>query len=117
MVSFIYTYDGEKIIRIARFPQTQDFISKEGQHVDAGYRYKQFSICGIPLWNYDGKWCGYLDSDHYVDLSKADLDEGAQQSGLKLPDKPSLPFWHSYGGKLVIAAILCFFGLRKSDDK
>src|SRR4051812_14379035 len=101
-VPIFFSWGGEKIIKIANFPNTAEFKSREGKHIDAGYRYKQISIffmpaCFIPAWNYDGQWCGYIgESDHYLDLSRTVL---TNLSSIKLSDSPSLPFWDSYGGK------------------
>ncbi|TVQ16065.1 MAG: hypothetical protein EA367_21075 [Leptolyngbya sp. DLM2.Bin15] len=60
----------------------------------------------IPVWNYDGQWCGYIGStEQYLNMDKAELDVYARFVGIRLPDTPSLPFWDAYGGKLVLLSI------------
>jgi len=120
-IPIFFSWGGEKIIKVANFPDTEGFKTLEGKHLDAGYRYKQISLFFIPVWNYDGKWCGYIgESDHYLDISKTDL---ADLASINLPDSPSLPFWDSYGGKLLLLGILLVFGMAKKtqvsipDDK
>jgi hypothetical protein len=100
----------EKIIKVADFPDTDNFELSRGQYVDAGYVYKQVSVFFIPVWNYDGRWAGYVGKDDtYLQLTKSDLDEMAAAASVKLPDSPSLPIWQSVGGKLVFAFILLLY--------
>jgi hypothetical protein len=115
----LFSWGGEKIIKVAAFPDTEDFKTRAGKHLDAGYRYKHISIFFIPIWNYGGTWCGYVgDADHYLDLSKTQLDALARSVGLSLPANPSLPLWESFGGKLAfgVLALLVLAGKMGSSD-
>ncbi len=109
-VPVLFSCGGEKIIKVAAFPDTEEFKTRTGKHLDVGYRYKHVRIFFIPVWNYGGTWCGYVgDSDHYLDLSKPQLDALARSVGVSLPANPSLPLWESLGGKLVLGVLALLF--------
>lgn len=106
-VPVFFSWGGEHIAKVADFPDTPQFQTKDGQYVDPGYRYKQFKLFFVPVWNYGGKWCGYVgNSERYLDLHKQQLDELAAAVGMTLPESPALPFWDSYGGKLVLLSVV-----------
>ncbi|HEX4494469.1 MAG TPA: hypothetical protein VIE43_02265 [Thermoanaerobaculia bacterium] len=114
-IPIFFSWGDEKVIKVADFPNTEDFKTREGKHIDAGYRYKQFSLFFVPVWNYDGQWCGYVgDSGHYLELDKAKLDQLAAFGASKLPDAPRLPAWDSYGGKVLLLVCLVIYWTRKS---
>lgn len=99
----IYDIGNEKIIKVSDFPDTEDFRAQDGGLIDAGYIYKQFRIFWVPVWNYDGRWCGLTrDAAKYYEIDKPTLDAIAKEAGISLPEEPSLPFWDAYGGKLVV---------------
>ena len=113
------SFGGEKITKIADLPDTEEYQLESGEYVDVGYMYKQVSIVFIPVWNYDLQWCGYVDDETYMDLSKEDLDAMAKEAGVTIPDA-SLPFWDSIGGKLVfllaIGAFIAYAVFSSDDD-
>jgi hypothetical protein len=110
----LFGWDKEKIIKVMDFPDNFQFKADSGEYVDAGYIYKQATIFFIPVWNYDGRWVGYIGSDtNYLQLNRSDLEEIAKSADLKLPESPSLPFWDSIGGKLLFILIsLLYFGFK-----
>jgi hypothetical protein len=106
----ILGWGGEEIIKVADFPNTEEFENGRGEYFDAGYVYKQVTIFFIPVWNYDGKWVGYVgEKNGYLLLKKAELDRLAAKANVRLPETPSLPFWDSIGGKLVFGLILLLY--------
>jgi DNA-directed RNA polymerase subunit RPC12/RpoP len=106
-IPVVWQYGEEKTIKVVDFPQTPDFKNQQGEHIDAGFIYKQFCIFWIPVWNYDERWCGYIaNSTQYQILTKAQLDEMAQTAGITLTSNPSLPVWDAYGGKLCLAGLV-----------
>jgi hypothetical protein len=109
-VPVIFGWGGEEIIKVVDFPNTEEFENGRGQYFDAGYVYKQVTIFFIPVWNYDGKWVGYVgNNDGYLRLKKAELERLAEKANVKLPAEPALPFWDSIGGKLVFGLILLLY--------
>src|SRR5262245_8540551 len=110
----LFSFGSEEIIKVADFPNTEEFQLRRGEYVDAGYVYKQVTIFFIPVWNYDGRWAGYVGKeDFYLDFKKEELDQLANLANVKLPESPTLPFWHAIGGKIVIGLILLlYFGWR-----
>jgi|GEM_PF-3123375 len=113
----------EKIIKVADFPNTEEYKVASGQYIDAGYMYKQAHIFYIPVWNYGGRWAGYVGNDKlYLDLTKEELDELAKEANVKLPEAPSLSLWETVGGKSVFGLILILylawkFVLRRIDNQ
>ena len=106
----ILGWGGEEIIKVADFPNTEEFENGRGEYFDAGYVYKQVTIFFIPVWNYDGKWVGYVgEKNSYLQLKKAELDRLAAKANVRLPETPALPFWDSIGGKLVFGLILLLY--------
>lgn len=101
-----FSFGDEKIIKVADLPNTKEYFMENGQFLDAGYVYKQVSIFFVPVWNYDGKWAGYVGSDElYLPLTKAELDAIVAEANVTLPDTPPLSFWETVGGKLVVGLI------------
>lgn len=108
--SGFFSFGGEAITKVADFPDTEAFQMEDGSYVDAGAIYKQVTILFIPVWNYEIRWCGYVgEGESYMDLSKEQLDALAAEAGVTLPESPSISFWHSIGGKLVLLAIIGAF--------
>ena len=103
-----FGWGGETIVKIADFPDTPNFQTTDGDYFDAGVMYKQITIFFLPLWNYDVRWTGYIDSDYYVELSPEEIQEFAVVAEVSLLQAPAaLPFWDRYGGKLI-----CWFSRR-----
>ena len=90
-------------------------------HVNLGVAYNEFSLFGIPLWNWDVEKYILL-PDNYDSLDKGnyvfyniDAEELRRIKQLvgDLPETPELSFWRSYGGKLIFLPfiILLLIGL------
>jgi hypothetical protein len=115
-----FSWNGEKIIKVAELPEF--YKNKEGKHVDIGYRYQQFKICFIPIWNYNESWCGYIegDTDYYINWSKSKVSDIAKKNNITLPVNSPIDFYDNYGGKLLFAAIiivLVFYEILKNQRK
>lgn len=111
---------GEKIIRVVDFPDTPHYQRSDGAYIDAGYIYKQIVVLAMPVWNYDKRYIGYIGSDtSYLKLTKAQLEELAQDDNIKLPDEPELTFWDRFSGKIffLLLGLLIIFGLIKNNRK
>jgi hypothetical protein len=102
-----YSSGTEKIVKAAEFPDTDDFRTQSGEYIDAGYKFKQVQLFWVPLWNYDGQWCGYVGKDDaFMEIPKPELDSLAAVAKVTLPANPSLGFWNVYSGKLIIGLLL-----------
>lgn len=114
-----FGWDGEKIIKVMDLPDEEWLQTPNGEYVDAGYIYKQVTILFMPVWNYDGRWIGYIGSeDEYVPLEDGELLEIVELAGLELPDSPSLPFWDTVGGKILfVLLVLFYFGWKSRAAK
>lgn len=108
--AFFYTWDGEKTIKIMDLPDTPEFQDADGDYYDIGAVYKQLTVLLVPLWNYDIRWCGAVEGgSSYIDLDQQYLSELAKSANLTLPNNIQLPFWDSYGGKVVVGLLLALF--------
>jgi hypothetical protein len=56
------------------------------------------------------------DSDHYLDLSREEVNQLARRAGIDLPENPKLPFWDAVGGKLAAIAGIVLLACAKSGD-
>ena len=90
------------MVKVADFPDTSRFQTTDGRFFDAGLIYKQISVYSIPIWNYDVRWAGYINGSRYVDYNRSQLERLARIAQVSLPDDAELPFWDSYGGKLLV---------------
>lgn len=104
-IPIFYSFGGEKAAKVMDFPQTPDFQISGGKHFDGGVEFKQISLFFIPLWNYDEKWCGFIDDTHVIRASREELAEVAKSAGITLPENPTLPFWDRFGGKIIFGAL------------
>ena len=107
---------GDDIINVATLPDNELFKLKATEdgpsfHADLGILHEQISIFWIPIINYgEEKYvlysskengCAELDQDEMT-LIKAMINQD-------LPDKPELPFWNAWGGKLVFLLLISIF--------
>ena len=120
--TIIWSYGGEKIIKVMDLPDTSDFMSLEKEYIDVGVKYKQLRIMFLPVWNYDVQWCGYIGrDDQYLDLSRTELETLANAASLHLPSRFRIPLWDALGGKLIfsvlLALILIGFGEQSKDEE
>ena len=109
---------GEKFDIAQKLP---DNFKIDGNHVNLGIMYKQFSVFWIPVWNYGETTYVFINDkeDGYYDVDAEDIETLKTKFNVTVPEKPTLSFWNKIGGKLVclvIILVLGFFALRKGDD-
>jgi hypothetical protein len=110
-IPVLFSVGDEKIMKAQDLPDTEFFYNEGTQsHVDVGYCYKQVTIFFLPVWNYDGRWCGYIGKeDVYLDISMDDIKEVVKASGkpeLSLTVEAELPIWETVGGKVAVVLVL-----------
>lgn len=95
------------ILKTIDLPNTNEFKYSENVYMDIGVKFNSRNMFWlIPVWNSEIEYIGYIDSDNnYLELSKNQLE---QVANIKLPNNPVLPYWYSYGGKILL---LIFVGL------
>ena len=104
---------GDHIKRVADLPDIEE-MKVQGRYVDIGYCYKQLSIMFIPVWNWEERYCGYVDENTYSDVGKEDLLEisKALNADTSWDDgKSKLSMWERVWGKLAFAGVLLLFML------
>ncbi len=107
------SYGGETIVKVASLPDTEDYRTPEGNHVDIGYLYKSVSIFYVPVWNYDGRLVGMISGeDSYLNITPDQISMIAKLAGITVPAGPYLDFWQRIGGKIVFVIGLILFGLK-----
>lgn len=107
--------NGEDIVKVMDLPREDQFaIESNGMlyHADLGIMHDQFSLFWIPLVNYGTeKYVLFTDKKIgeydmiYADLSSSDI-EYLQNTFGGIPTKPKLPFWHAWGGKLLVFGLI-----------
>ncbi len=111
---------GEQMDIFQKLPAEFEF--DDGDHMNLGVMYSQFSIFWIPVWNYgETKWVWSNDAaDAYNDdVSEEELELLRTELGYDIPDEPRIGFWNRIGGKLVWTAVILFvvlFGRNKKKD-
>ena len=113
-----FGWGDEKIIKVMDLPDNEDLLAQDGDYVDLGYRYQLVTIFFVPVWNYNGNWCGYIGKDDiYIPMTKEEWSDVFYAYGLTFPDNPNIPFWDKIGGKLLIGALLLLYIYYKNFDK
>jgi len=109
----------EYITIVADLPDSTKFYSEEyKEYMDIGYKYNQFWLLWLPIWNSDGEYCLTIkDHDVYFDITSAELNEIAKTYNIDLPNNP-IPLWDKIGGKLIIGLLIAlviwgYFGKGK----
>ena len=119
-IPVFFDFGGEVIAKIADFPDKPPFKTSDGHFFDAGVIYKQINIFWLPIWNYDVRWCGFINEvDKFVEMNRKELEQYAQLAHISLPENIEIPFEDQYGGKLMLAllAILIGFGIYMNKKK
>lgn len=112
-----FEWGGEKIIKVMELPQNSVIETESGDsmHIDLGYIYKQVRVLFIPLWNYDGRWIGYIDdSGSYLPLTRLQLED---ISGVQLPSSSPISLWERLGGKILLASLVLLYFVFGADDE
>lgn len=109
--------DGNDIITVQELPHTYDFTI-DGIHVDLGILHKQFSILGIPIWNYgDEKYVLFHENEKSYTYYDLDFEEICTLHELfDVPITPTIPFWDKLGGKILVIIIIIMFILVATDN-
>lgn len=107
--------NGPEFVKLHNLP---DSITMEDQHVNFGVGFQEFDIFWLPLWTYgEVEYVVMNDAgDTAWSLDEEDLGWISEEYGIDISKGPSVPFWHSIGGKLVALAIIAglwFFSRSK----
>jgi hypothetical protein len=99
----------EYITIVADLPDSSEFYSEEYKgYMDIGYKYSQFWLVWLPIWNSDGEYVLTIKGqDVYFDITSAKLKRLAKTYNIDLSDNP-IPLWDKIGGKAVIGLIIVF---------
>jgi hypothetical protein len=106
----VYSIGGEKIIKVAESPNTPEFQRDSGTetvHVDLGYVWPQTEIFWCPIYNSEGKYVGYINSDSkFLNLDANQLKRMAEVTKVNVSEPPKLSFWDVIGGKIAGFVVL-----------
>ena len=95
---------GEAMTKLCELPAEYGFAF--------GVIYKQFELSGLPIWNYDKRFCGYVDEANYFALTQEEANNIINKENIKLPPFMGIPYWDLFGYKLtIILTIVIFLGL------
>jgi hypothetical protein len=109
-IFYSYGIDVEKVIDL---PEKEEYTIEDengrSYHADLGIMHEQFSIFGVPLFNYGEEeyvlfYEGATDYK-YVDLSRDEI-KYLRELYPSISLTPELPFWDVWGGKLLALLII-----------
>lgn len=111
--AFLYQH-GDRSIKVVDLPDIKplEVKQKPGKYVDIGYCYKQLKIVFIPVWNWEERYCGYVDETGYTDAKKEDLLEISKALGINTvwdDGKSKISMWERVWGKVIFAFLLLIF--------
>jgi len=112
--AFIWSFGGEEIAKVADLPNTDEWMTDDGDHADLSVIYQQVWILWIPIWNWDARYCGSTArSRENTEFYPMDGDTSEFVSKYGSPEG-MIPFWDRIGGKLVWALIILIWGKWQS---
>ncbi len=107
---------------VAELPNTEDYMTEEGNYIDLATLHTAFTVVYIPIYvTEEPRLIGYCKAeDVCYELSDEFIAETLEANGLDAEKLNKLTFWHRFGGKLLFVVILAAIGfwyfIRKSDD-
>ncbi len=110
-----------------KFAEPVEVEGDSQTYTDFGIVFEQFSILGVPIWNYGQEPTYALYSETSTTITSLEFtpDELAYMvEEFDIPGEfsaePSLSFWNKIGGKLVVLAVfgalVAFYALRGGND-
>lgn len=108
---------------VAELPDTEDFMTEDGNYIDLATIHTAFTVAYIPVYvTEEPRLIGYCEKeDVCYELSDEFLAETLTANGLDGEKLNKLTFWHRFGGKILFIAILAALGfwyfIRKSGDE
>lgn len=108
---------------VAELPDTEDYMTEEGNYIDLATIHTAFTVAYIPIYvTEEPRLIGYCEKeDVCYELSDEFLAETLAANGLDGEKLNKLTFWHRFGGKILFVVILAALGfwyfIRKSDDE
>ncbi len=110
-----------------KFAEPVEVEGDSQTYTDFGIVFEQFSILGVPIWNYgETTYALYSESAttiDYAEITNEDLKEVLVDFEIpgEFSAEPSLSFWNKIGGKLVVLAVfgalVAFYALRGGKDE
>lgn len=109
----------EYIETVKDLPSDTEFIGEFNDPLNIGYKYEQFNIIWIPMWNKAGEYCLVNEAeDTYYDLTPAEIEYLKKEyPDISFEGSP-LGLWDKMGGKAIVIGLVALYFLlgRKYDD-
>ena len=108
---------------VAELPDTEDYMTEEGNYIDLATIHTSFAVAYIPVYvTKEPHLIGYCEAeDVCYELSEEFLAETLTANELDGGKLNKLTFWHRFGGKILFIVILAAIGFwyftRNSDSK
>ena len=108
---------------VAELPDTEDYMTEEGNYIDLATIHTSFAVAYIPVYvTKEPRLIGYCEAeDVCYELSEEFLAETLTANELDGEKLNKLTFWHRFGGKMLFVVILAAIGFwyftRNSDSK
>ena len=114
--AFIWSFGEEKLSKVADLPNTDEWLTEDGDHTDLYVIYSHGWILWLPLWNWDARYCAAtpesLEEDMYFEL-----DGDSEYVSAYGPAEGMIPAWDRFGGKIILALIVAFYASRHYQAK
>mgnify|MGYP001158306786 CR=1 FL=1 len=115
---FVIFGGGEDISLSKEMPDTEEWLSPEGEYLDVYVVHKQFSLFFIPIWSWDARYAlsnenmdGYYDEDAYPEIiEEIETEHGDAWNGI--PFREKWIQWIIYNiGYILMYIVIGFVGL------
>ena len=109
--AFVWSFGGEKIVKVEDLPDTDEFRDENGVPQDAYVIYKHGWVLWIPIWNWDARFVLSSGGDRFYEF--ADESYIARLTSKHGPPGKAIPFWDSIGGKILWGVVLLIWAFVK----
>lgn len=101
----IVYHNGPKFETLKELPAD---VMVEGEHVNIGVSYDQFSIFWLPLWNYGTPEYTLVADDEETAwaLTDEDIESIKKEYNIELPENPSPSLWNKIGPKPLVVLLI-----------
>ena len=102
--------NGPEFQKVYNLPDS--VTSPDGNTLEFGIEFEQFSLFYVPIWNYGEKEWAVFDkkANTIYSLDEETIAEFQEEYGWDLSKMPALSFWNAIGGKLILLVVLCGIG-------
>lgn len=82
--------------------------SEDGNHLNFGITFEQFSVFGVPIWNYGECTYALYDkaNETIYSIDEETIAYLKETYNLTIEEEPKPGFWNRFGGKILVLIII-----------